>query len=78
MLDSLVMMRQVMEIVVIRIHKKLSNDAHWMCSDICIQTGSTTPPGVALSAGCVGRNDITVRDSAEGISLYSEELDISV
>ena len=68
------MMRQVMEIVVIRRHKKLSNDAHSMCSDLCILTGSTAP----RSAGCVERNDITVRDSVEGISLYSEELDISV
>ena len=76
-LDSLVMMRQVMEIVLIRMHKKLSNDAHWMCSDICILTGSTEPPGVALSAGCVGRNNIAVRYSVEGISLYSEELDIA-
>ena len=67
------MMRQVMVIVVIRRHKKLSNDAHSMCSDICILTGSTAPPGVAFSAGCVERNDITVRDS-----LHSEELDVSV
>ena len=66
-----------MEIVLIRMHMKLSNEAHWMCSDICILTGSTTPPGVALSTGCVGRNDIAVRDSVEGISLYSEELDIA-
>ena len=51
---------------------------HSMCSDICILTGSTAPPGVALSAGCAERNDITVRDSVEGISLYSEELEISV
>ena len=72
------MMRQVMEIVVIRRHKKLSNDAHSMCSDICILTGSTAPLGVAFSAGCAERNDITVRDSVEGISLYSEELEISV
>ena len=72
------MMRQVMEIVVIRRHRKLSNDAHSMCSDICILTGSTAPPGVAFSAGCVARDDITVRHSVEGISLYSEELDVSV
>ena len=72
------MMRQVMEIVVIRRQKKLSNGAHSMCSDICIPTGSTAPPGVAFSAGCVERNDITVRDSVEGISLYSEKLDVSV
>ena len=52
-LNSLVMIRQVMEVVVIKIPKKLSNDAHWMCSDICILTGSTAPPGVAFSAGCV-------------------------
>ena len=72
------MMRQVMEIVVIRRHKILSNDAHLMCSDICILTGSTASPGVAFSAGCVERNDITVQDSVEGISLYNEELDVSV
>ena len=53
MLDSLVMIRQVMEIVVIKIHKKLSNDAHWMCSDICIPTRSMVPHWVAFSAGCV-------------------------
>ena len=67
------MMRQAMEIVVIR-----RNDAHSMCSDICILTGATAPPGGAFSAGCMERNAITVRDSVEGISLYSEELDISV
>ena len=72
------MMRQVMEIVVIRRHRKVPNDAHPMCSDICILTGSTAPPGVAFFAGCVERDDITVRDSVEGISLYSEEFDVSV
>ena len=79
MLNSLVMMCQVMEVVVIKVPKKLSNDAHWMCSDICILTGSTAPPGVALSAGCVlDPLPSTIRNSVEGISLLSDVLDIAI
>ena len=51
--DSLVMMRQFMGIVVLNIHK---NDVHWLCSDICMPTGSTvTTLGGALRRMCLDR-----------------------
>ena len=76
MLDSLVMMRQVMEIVVIKIHKKLSNDAHWMCSDMYSDKINGTTLGGVLRRMCPNRMTSTVRNSVEGISLHSDVFNI--
>ena len=54
--DSFVIMRQFMRIVVQNIHKKQLHDIHWLCSDICIPTGSiATTLGGALRRMCLDR-----------------------
>ena len=56
MFDSFVIMRQFMGIVVQNLHKKQLHDVHWLCSDICIPTGSTvTTLGGALRRRCMDR-----------------------
>ena len=55
------------------LYKKQLHDVHWLCSDICIPTGSTvttlgwrSPPEVCVPAKS------TVRNSVEEVSLHSD------
>ena len=76
MFDSFVIMRQFMGIVVQNLHKKQLHDVHWLCSDICIPTGSTvTTPGWCSPPDVYGPAKSTVRNSVEEISLHSDVIE---
>ena len=60
----------------LNLHKKHLDDVHWLCSDICIPTGSTvTNPGLRSPPDVLGPDESTGRNSVEEISLHSDVIE---